>query len=148
MTNIDTIMVNHQANEEQDRFSMVLNATYQQWDSPPTSVILRLGRLVDENKNPVVVQRFIVKAGQRVQLQMYDLIKGQFELCIQNKTKPFVPDPENPQLPPYLVVFKKDDEVPFAFNRIERLTWVTPTTDIEVKAINGDVTIAYYGFPE
>ena len=149
MTNkIDEIVVNAEQRPEQDRFSMVLNATYQQWDAAPTSIILRLGRLVDEAKSPMVFPKLVIKEGARVTLETFHLKNSPFEICIQNKTKVPPVDSVDPKAPPYLVLFRGDDSIPFAFNRPDHLTWVSPTGDIQVKAVNGDITIAYYGFPE
>jgi hypothetical protein len=149
MTNkIDEIIVNAEQRPEQDRFSMVLNATYQQWDAAPTSVILRLGRLVDEAKSPLVFPKLVIKEGSRVTLETFHLKNSSCEICIQNKTKAAPLDPNDPKAPPYLVLYRGDDTIPFAFNRLDRVTWLSPTGDIQVKAVNGDITIAYYGFPE
>lgn len=145
---IDEVIANHSPAPEQDRFSVVLNATYQQWDAPLTSVILRLGRLVDEGKSPLVFPKLVIKEGTRVPLELFHLRNTNFDLCIQNKTKAIPSLPDAPAMQPYLVLFRGDDSVPFAFNRIEHFSWLSPTGEIQVKAVHADITIAYYGFPE
>lgn len=133
--------------EREDRLSLVLNAAYVQWDSPPIHTAIRLGRLIPESRTPVVLSKYILPKDKEMVLDFSSIMGAgvQYELLMVNKTK-VAPDTDILRQP-WVSLWLPGSTSPFKL-RPDRLFYGQSIHPLKAIALHTDAVVTIYGFPE